>query len=217
MIQNLSRMAWAVVLALLVVSAVAPASAQSQFPAALTSTEFEAVLPRVVLPDAQRAAAMAEYDRYQRATSELRSGSIERYLKDQPEGSMAFGMGDDERPADEVRNQVRAYRSLLAQWDTLENALIDSLLALGADGSKLDRVRRSLELRRIEQSTSDAFMMRAGSQADLWAIAERSTKELDPSQLKQIDDRLGAREAEYVDAVRAIRTTALEQPERLLE
>lgn len=217
MIQNLSRMAWAAVLALLVVSAVAPASAQSQFPAALTSTEFEAVLPRVALPDAQRAAAMAEYDRYQRATSELRSGSIERYLKDQPEGAMAFGMGNDERPADEVRNQVRAYRSLLAQWDTLENALIDSLLPLGADGTKLDRVRRSLELRRIEQSTSDAFMMRPGSQADLWAIAERSTKELDPSQLKQIDDRLGAREAEYVEAVRAIRTAALEQPERLLE
>jgi hypothetical protein len=217
MTQNLSRMAWAVVLALLFVPAVAPVSAQSQFPTALTSTEFEALLSRVGLPDAQRAAAMAEYDRYQRATSELRSGSIERYLKDQPEGGMAFGMGNDERPADEVRNQVRTYRSLLAQWDTLENALIDSLLPLGADGTKLDRVRRALELRRIEQSTSDAFMMRAGSQADLWAIAERSTKELDPSKLKQIDDRIGAREAEYVDAVRAIRTAALEQPERLIE
>ncbi len=217
MIQNLSRMAWAIVLALLVALAQSPASAQSQFPAALTSTEFEAILPRVGLPDAQRAAAMGEYDRYQRATSELRSGSIERYLKDQPEGGMAFGMGNDERPADEVRNQVRAYRSLLAQWDTLENALIDSLLALGADATKLDRARRSLELRRIEQSTSDAFMMRAGSQADLWAIAERSTKDLDPSQLKQIDDRLGAREAEYVEAVRAIRSAALEQPERLIE
>jgi hypothetical protein len=217
MIQNLSRMAWAVVLALLFVPAVAPASAQSQFPTALTSTEFEALLPRVGVPDAQRAAAMAEYDRYQRATSELRSGSIERYLKDQPEGGMAFGMGNDERPADAVRNQVRAYRSLLAQWDTLENALVDSLVALGADGTKLDRVRRALELRRIEQSTSDGFMMRAGSQADLWSIAERSTKDLDPSQLKQIDDRIGAREAEYVDAVRAIRTAALEQPERLIE
>lgn len=217
MIQNLSRMAWAVVLALLFVPAVAPASAQSQFPTALTSTEFEALLPRVGVPDAQRAAAMAEYDRYQRATSELRSGSIERYLKDQPEGGMVFGMGNDERPADEVRNQVRAYRSLLAQWDTLENALIDSLVALGADGTKLDRARRSLELRRIEQSTSDAFMLRAGSQADLWSIAERSTKDLDPSQFKQIEDRLGAREAEYVDAVRAIRAAALEQPERLIE
>jgi hypothetical protein len=217
MTQNLSRMAWAVVLALLLVPAVAPASAQYQFPTALTSTEFEALLPRVGVPDAQRAAAMAEYDRYQRATSELRSGSIERYLKDQPEGGMAFGMGNDERPADEVRNQVRAYRSLLAQWDTLENALVDSLVALGADGTNLDRVRRALELRRIEQSTSDGFMMRAGSQADLWSIAERSTKDLDPSQLKQIDDRIGAREAEYVDAVRAIRTAALEQPERLIE
>jgi len=217
MIQNLSRMAWAVVLALLLVPAVAPVSAQSQFPTALTSTEFEALLPRVGLPDAQRAAAMAEYDRYQRATSELRSGSIERYLKDQPEGGMAFGMGNDERPADEVRNQVRTYRSLLAQWDTLENALIDSLGALGTDGTKLDRVRRALELRRIEQSTSDAFMMRAGSQADLWAITERSTKDLDPSQLMQIEERIGAREAQYVDAVRAIRTAALEQPERLIE
>jgi hypothetical protein len=212
MTQTLSRAAWAVVLALLLVPAVAPVSAQSQFPTALTSTEFEALLPRVGLPDAQRAAAMAEYDRYQRATSELRSGSIERYLKDQPEG----GMGNDERPADEVRNQVRTYRSLLAQWDTLENALIDSLGALGTDGTKLDRVRRALELRRIEQSTSDAFMMRAGSQADLWAITERSTKDLDPSQLMQIEERIGAREAQYVDAVRAIRTAALEQPERLI-
>ncbi len=217
MIQNLSRMAWAVVLALLFVPAVASASAQSQFPTALTSTEFEALLPRIGVPDAQRAAAMAEYDRYQRVTSELRSGAIERYFKDQPEGGMAFGMGNDERPADEVRNQVRTYRSLLAQWDTLENALIDSLVALGADGTKLDRARRSLELRRIEQSTSDAFMTRVGSLSDLWSIAERSTKDLDPSQLKQIEDRIGAREAEYVDAVRAIRTAALEQPERLIE
>lgn len=214
---SLSRAALAVVLALLFVPAAAPASAQSRFPTALTSTEFEALLPRVGVPDAQSASAMAEYDRYQRATSELRSGSIERYLKDQPEGGMAFGMGNDERPADEVRKQIRAYRSLLAQWDTLENALIDSLLALGADGTKLDRARRSLELRRIEQSTSDAFVMRSGSQLDLWAIAERSTKDLDPSQLKQIDDHIGAREAEYVDAVRAIRTAALEQPERLIE
>jgi len=217
MLQTLSRTVSAAMVALMFVATSSLASAQSMFPTALTSTEFEAVLPQVGLPDAQRAVAMAEYDRYQRATSELRSGSIERYLKDQPEDGMAFGMGNDERPADQVRSQVRAYRSLLAQWDTLENALIDSLLALGADGTKLDRVRRSLELRRIEQSTSDAFMMRAGSQADLWAIAERSTKELDPSQLKQIDDRLGAREAEYVDAVRAVRTAALEQPERLLE
>jgi hypothetical protein len=217
MIQKLSRLAWAVVLALIIVTAASPVSAQSQFPEALSSTEFEAILPRIALPDAQRAAAMVEYDRYQRATSELRVGSIERYLKDPPEGGMVFGMGNDERPADEVRNQVRAYRSLLAQWDTLENALIDSLLALGADATRLDRARRSLELRRIEQSTSDALMMRSRSQADLWAIVERSSKDLDPSQLKQIDDRLGAREAEYVEAVRAIRSAALEQPERLIE
>ncbi len=214
---QVTRLVWIAIVALIVVSAVAPASAQSQFPAALTSTEFEAVLPRVGLPDAQRAAAMAEYDRYQRATSEVRSGAIERYLKSLPDGGSPFSMRDDDRPVDEVRNQIRTYRSLLAQWDTLENALVDSLVALGADGTKLDRVRRALELRRIEQSTSDAFMMRAGSQADLWAIAERSTKQLDPSQLKQIADRIGAREAEYVDAVRAIRTAALEQPERLIE
>lgn len=216
MTKTLSR-AWAVVLSLLFVPAVVPAAAQSQFPTALTSTEFEALLPRIGVPDAQRAAAMAEYDRYQRATSELRTGAIERYLKDQPQGGIAFGMGDDDRPVDEVRNQVRAYRSLLTQWDTLENALIDSLAPLGASGTKLDRVRRSLELRRIEQSTADAFMARLGSQADLWAIAERASKDLEPTQLAQIDERIAAREAEYVDAVRSIRTAALEQPERLIE
>lgn len=215
--QNLIRHAWAVVLALLFVPSVAPASAQSQFPTALTSIEFEALLPRAGVPDAQRAAAMAEYDRYQRATSELRSGSIERYLKDQPDGGFAFGMTDDVRPADEVRNQVRAYRSLLAQWDTLENALVDSLTALGADGSQLGRLRTSLELRRIEQTTSDGFMMRSGSQSDLGSIAERAAKALDAAQLQQVDARIAAREGEYVDAMRAIRSVALEQPERLIE
>ncbi|MBM4111378.1 MAG: hypothetical protein FJ254_08505 [Phycisphaerae bacterium] len=213
----LSRAAWSIVLALLFVPSVMPVSAQSQFPKALISTEFEAILPRVGLPDAQRVSAMAEYDRYQRATSELRSGSIERYLKDHPDNLTAFSMDDEPRSAEEVRNQVRAYRGLLAQWDTLENALVDSLAALGADGTKLDRVRRSLELRRIEQTTADNFMIRSGTQADLWEIAGRSSKDLDPSLVKTIEDRIAAREAEYVDAVRAIRTAAIEQPERLAD
>ncbi|MEY4103269.1 MAG: hypothetical protein RL461_471, partial [Planctomycetota bacterium] len=217
MTQMLIRAAWALVLALSVLPVGRHAVAQSQFPTALTSSEFEALLPRLGVPDAQRAAAMAEYDRYQRATSELRSGAIERYLKDQPGGGALFAMGDDDRPADEVRNRVRTYRSLLAQWDTLENALVDSLPALGADAITVDRVRRSMELRRIEQSTADGFMMRLGSQADLWAIAERSTKDLDPTQRTLIDDRIAAREAEYVEAVRAVRTAAFNQPELLLE
>ena len=217
MTQMLIRAAWALVLALSVLPVGRHAVAQSQFPTALTSSEFEALLPRLGVPDVQRAAAMAEYDRYQRATSELRSGAIERYLKDQPGGGALFAMGDDDRPADEVRNRVRTYRSLLAQWDTLENALVDSLPALGADAITVDRVRRSMELRRIEQSTADGFMMRLGSQADLWAIAERSTKDLDPTQRTLIDDRIAAREAEYVEAVRAVRTAAFNQPELLLE
>jgi hypothetical protein len=217
MTQMLIRAAWALVLALSVLPVGRHAVAQSQFPTALTSSEFEALLPRLGVPDAQRAAAMAEYDRYQRATSELRSGAIERYLKDQPGGGALFAMGDDDRSADEVRNRVRTYRSLLAQLDTLENALVDSLPALGADATTVDRVRRAMELRRIEQSTADGFMMRLGSQADLWAIAERSTKDLDPTQRTLIDDRIAAREAEYVEAVRAIRTAAFNQPELLLE
>ncbi len=214
----------AVALAFVALAAIAsPAvQAQTQFPKAIGSVEFEALLPRIGLADTAHAAALLEYDHYQKAASDLRTGACERYLKQYGgvgagDFELDFDAVSEARPLEEVKAQMRAYRALLGQWDTLESTLVDALIPLGASPERCQHVKGVLEARCIEQIAAQPFTFRMGSQSDLWNICSEHVGNLSEAERARVLERIVARDGEYFEAMRAVRSASLATPERLSE
>lgn len=204
-------------LAILLASGVGlSAAAQTMFPSTLTSVEWEAVLLRAGVPESQRDAAMGEYDRYQKAMSELRRGAIEEYLEDVgSEHGLPLWIGESES-ATSAQSRARAYRALLAQVDALHASLLDRLASIGADQSKLAHVRDVLEARRLLEvcGSRRGLNHQAG---DLETICGDQLSALPEAQRQVVVERIIAREPDYLSVLRALRTAAVEEPLRSAE